>query len=147
MCRGSCEYNTRLPPAGCLQSGSNEEIVLVSALAAVPPEIRSKHVFNSVDFGDYLIFSDVQPMFDGRIEAYNDRDLLFGFNTINHVDPSVAHRILDHYSIDWVILSPNWGMNIAIEHDPEWFDLYEDGVAAVYVRKSVWDAYLSRKPE
>jgi hypothetical protein len=80
-----------------------------------------------------------------RYPPSRPKDLLFGFNTSNSVPQRFAHEILDHYVIDWVILPPNWGMNIAIEHDPDWVRIYADDVAAVHVRKSVWDAYLNRK--
>ena len=47
----------------------------ISALAAVPPDLRAKPVLNEYGFGGYLIFSHVRPFIDGRAELYGDEML------------------------------------------------------------------------
>ena len=44
----------------------------ISALAAVPPDLRAKPALNEYGFGGYLIFSHVRPFIDGRAELYGD---------------------------------------------------------------------------
>ena len=44
----------------------------LSALAAVPQELRDKPVLNELGFGGLLIYSGVKPFIDGRTDMYGD---------------------------------------------------------------------------
>ncbi len=44
----------------------------ISALAAVPADLRQKPVLNDYSFGGYLIWSHIRPFIDGRADMYGD---------------------------------------------------------------------------
>ncbi len=44
----------------------------ISALAAVPPQLRAEPVLKDYSFGGYLIWSHVRPFIDGRADMYGD---------------------------------------------------------------------------
>src|SRR6516164_8198874 len=48
----------------------------ISALIAVPPELRRKPVLNDYAFGGYLNFAHVRPFIDARVELYGDAMLI-----------------------------------------------------------------------
>src|SRR5208282_5863421 len=44
----------------------------ISALRAVPPDLKAKPFLNDYGFGGYLIWSGVRPFIDARAELYGD---------------------------------------------------------------------------
>ena len=51
----------------------------ISALKAVPPELKARPVLNQYGFGGYLIWSHVRPFIDARADMYGDAMLsLYG---------------------------------------------------------------------
>src|SRR5262249_10898242 len=60
-------------------------------------------VFNSYDFGGYLIFSDIPTFVDGRADLYGDDFLQKYFAVINLADLPASLRMLDDERIDCAI--------------------------------------------
>jgi len=106
----------------------------VSAVRAVPPMIRSRHVYNEAATpGPYLIFMGIAPAFDDRVELFGD--------TVWPAAGPFDYRWLDENGVDWTIVVPESSLSEIQDHDPKWVRIYEDQFAVVHVRKSVWDAY------
>jgi hypothetical protein len=106
----------------------------ISALAAVPPEVRAKPVLNGYSFGGYLIWSGVGPFIDGRADMYGgamlglERKIVAG-------DPAALEETLRRYRIAWTMFAPGDGVVAILDREPGWRRLYADAVAVVHVRE------------
>jgi hypothetical protein len=114
---------------------TDDRVSPVTALDHVPPDIRTEPVFNSYDFGGYLIFKHVKPFIDGRALPYGD-DYISAY--LAAVAPNQAEfaRIVEKYRIRWALLAAGSPAAKMISALPDWRRLYVDGVAAVYVREA-----------
>ncbi|HZB93281.1 MAG TPA: hypothetical protein VE397_17675 [Stellaceae bacterium] len=104
------------------------------ALAAAERMGLSGHVFNSEDFGGYLIFSGVPTFIDGRIEMYGDAFLKRYLDAAAGKD-AVLTGLLDQYGITWTLLEPNDGAVVVLDHLPGWRRVYADRYAVIHVRQ------------
>ena len=86
----------------------------------------SGRVFNSYDFGGYLIFSGIPTFVDGRAELYGDAFLRKYFEAVGLVDIRDAFRLLDEYKIDWIILKPAVPLARALQESNGWNNVYSD---------------------
>ena len=91
-------------------------------------------VFNSYDFGGYLIFSGIPTFVDGRADLYGDDFLRRYFAAINLEDQTASFALLDDYKIDWAILRPSDPLTKALHASMTWLNVYSDESAAVFVR-------------
>lgn len=105
----------------------------VTALNHVPIEIQRDHVFNSYEFGGYLIFKDIKPFIDGRADMYGD-DFMSAYLVALAPNRTAFERIVERYGIRWTILAARSPAVDMIETLPRWRRLYADGIAVVYVR-------------
>jgi hypothetical protein len=105
-----------------------------AALEFVAKRRISGNVFNSYDFGGYLIFSGIPTFVDGRAELYGDDFLKAYFAAVNFRDRENSKRMLDEYKIDWVLLRPNERLAKALENLADWDMVYIDTNAVVFVR-------------
>jgi len=92
------------------------------------------NVFNSYDFGGYLIFSGIPTAVDGRAQPFGDDALRRHFNAINLVDIADAFRILDEYGVTWAILRPTEPLGRELARSDAWEKIYADEHALVFVR-------------
>jgi hypothetical protein len=81
----------------------------ISALAAVPPELRAKPVLNDYSFGGYLIWSGVRPFIDGRADMYGGA-MLGLYRKLAAGDPGALEETLRGYRIAWTIFAPDDGV-------------------------------------
>ena len=105
----------------------------ISALKAVPPELREKPVLNEYGFGGYLIWSHVHPFIDARAELYGD-EMLDLYAKLSAGDPAAVEDTLNRYHIAWTIFSPGARMAAFLDREPGWRRLYVDSTAVVHVR-------------
>jgi hypothetical protein len=106
----------------------------ISALSAVPPELRRKPVLNDYAFGGYLIFEHVRPFIDARVELYGD-PMLSLYDKLRSADREAVEGTLKRYDIAWTIFSPSNRIVAALDREPGWRRLYADAVAVVHVRE------------
>ena len=105
----------------------------MSALAAVPAELKDKPVLNDYGFGGYLIFSGVKPFIDGRADMYGDA-MLGLYRKLAGGDPQTLEDALSRYRIAWTIFGPSDGVTAALDREPGWTRLYADRFAVVHAR-------------
>jgi hypothetical protein len=105
----------------------------ISALSAVPPELRRKPVLNDYGFGGFLIFEHVRPFIDARVELYGD-GMLSLYARLQAGDREAIETTLKRYDIAWTILAPDSRMVTILDHEPGWRRLYADSTAVVQVR-------------
>jgi hypothetical protein len=105
----------------------------ISALKAVPPELKAKPVMNGYAFGGYLIWSHVRPFIDGRADMYGDA-MLGLYGRLEAGDPATVERTLKRYDIAWTIFAPDAEIVAILDREPGWRRLYADAYAVVHVR-------------
>jgi hypothetical protein len=106
----------------------------ISALAAVPPDLRAKPALNEYGFGGYLIFSHVRPFIDGRAELYGDA-MLSLYDKIQAGDLPTVESTLERYRIAWTIFSPDAQIVAILDHTSGWRRLHSDATAVVQARE------------
>lgn len=90
-------------------------------------------VLNAYGFGDYLIFSGIEPFIDGRAELYGDRFIKrYGDAILGSSDQLPV--LLSEYGITWTLLDPGCPAVRLLDYLPGWRRLYADGTAIVHVR-------------
>ena len=114
----------------------------ISALAAVPLELRAKPVLNDYGFGGYLIWSHVRPFIDARAELYGDKMLRL-YSRLQAGDPAAIEGVLDRYGVAWTIFPPDARIVAILDRAPGWRRLYADPFAVVQAR----DGAMSQAPD
>jgi hypothetical protein len=105
----------------------------ISALSAVPRELRRKAVLNDYAFGGFLIFEHVRPFIDARVELYGD-GMLSLYDKLRSGDREAVEEALKRYNIAWTIFAPDNRIVAALDREPGWRRLYADATAVVHVR-------------
>jgi hypothetical protein len=117
----------------------------ISALSAVPQELRRKPVLNDYAFGGFLIFEHVRPFIDGRAELYGD-GMLSLYDKLRSGDREAVEDALKRYDMAWTLFAPDNRIVATLDREPGWRRLYADSTAVVHVRDARSDAQgLTRK--
>jgi len=118
--------------------GGNPQPADASFPAAAVAEVRSKHltgpVFNSYQFGGYLIFSGIEPFVDGRAELYGDAFVKRYIDAVELANDQLT-ELLNDYGIMWTIFVPETPAVTLMDHLPGWQRLYTDSAAVVHIRR------------
>ena len=107
----------------------------ISALSAVPRELRRKPVLNDYAFGGYLIFEHVRPFIDARVELYGD-PMLSLYDKLRSGDREAVENTLKRYDIAWTIFAPDSRIIAMLDREPGWRRLFADATAIVHVREA-----------
>ena len=105
----------------------------ISALSAVPLELRRKAVMNEYAFGGFLIFEHVRPFIDARVELYGD-GMLNLYDKLRSGDREAVEDALKRYDIAWTLFAPDNRIVATLDREPGWRRLYADATAVVHVR-------------
>jgi len=105
----------------------------ISALSAVPPELRRKPVLNDYAFGGFLIFEHVRPFIDARVELYGD-GMMSLYDKLRSGDREAVEDALKRYDIAWTLFAPDNRIVATLDREPGWRRLYADATAVVHVR-------------
>ncbi len=111
-----------------------EEYYPVAALAFIEDQdLLDARIYNSYNWGGYLIWHRVPVYIDGRADVYGD-------DFINQY--MLAYQLhgnwrvpLDKYDADYVLIESRASLGSLLEEAPEWEPVYEDEVAVVFVRQ------------
>jgi hypothetical protein len=106
----------------------NGRFAPASALATVAQRQVAGPVFNDLKFGSYLIFSNIAPFVDGRVDMYGD-PFLKRYETVGELP-----GLLEQYKITWTLLEPSNPRVAVLDQMSEWRRLYADDIAVVHVR-------------
>ena len=105
----------------------------ISALKAVPPDLKQKPVLNDYSFGGYLIWSHVRPFIDGRADMYGGA-MLGLYRKLSAGDPATVEETLTRYHIAWTIFAPDAEIVATLDREPGWRRIYADPFAVVHAR-------------
>ncbi len=104
----------------------------VSAIAALPPQIASRHVLNDYSFGGYLIGQHIAPYIDGRGDFYGDA-FLQTYSRLLEPDEEALSKVLTERNIGWTLLVPGSAIAQAMDHRPGWRRLRADRWSVIHV--------------
>lgn len=124
-----------LPVSSRLHPALSAGIAPERALAAVPAALRAEPVYNSYDFGGFLIFNGVKTFVDGR----TDQLFLGGFfdrmiGAITASEPARLNDLLTEHQVKWAIVQATGNETKLFQKLPGWTPVYADAIADVYVR-------------
>jgi len=105
----------------------------LSALEAVPQDLRAKPVLNELGFGGLLIYSGVKPFIDGRTDMYGD-PFWFRYEKMLDGDAAAFDAGLKNHGFAWTLLPPAAPLNKILASRPEWKRVYGDDFAVVYAK-------------
>jgi hypothetical protein len=112
---------------------ADDRITPASALAAASRMGLSGPVFNSEQFGGYLIFRGVPTFIDGRMEMYGGPFLSRYLAAADGDEPELA-ALLRQYAIAWTLLDPAGPAAQTLDHLAGWRRVYADGYAVIHAR-------------
>lgn len=112
---------------------TDSPVAPISALAHVPPAVRSQPVLNDYSFGGYLIFAGVRPFVDSRVELYGDA-FLARYEKIIESDPDAVKTAIRAYDIRWTLLGSHSRAVSVMDGLKGWRRLYADDYAVVHIR-------------
>ena len=99
--------------------------------------LKQRHIqriFNSYQFGGYLISRGIKPFIDGRAELYGEKFVMEFFTAVEARNVDDLLRLLDHYRIDATLLVATSPAAQVLDHIPGWKRIYADKIAVIYVR-------------
>jgi hypothetical protein len=88
------------------------------------------HVFNSYEFGGFLIFKHIPTFIDGRVGLYGNQFLRRYFNSMALTNPHEAAQFLKQYDVRWALLRPGEPISYMLKVTG-WVQLYADDTAIV----------------
>lgn len=103
----------------------------VGAVGYIKREHPPGHVFNSYNWGGYLIWElrDYPVYVDGRTDLYSD-ELLTGWLDIVGAQPGWQAQ-LEAWDVQLILLEPHWPLSKVLAYEG-WQLIYEDDVSVLY---------------
>lgn len=95
---------------------------------------QAARIFNSYEFGGYLIAMGVPAFIDGRAELYGEKFVVNYFDAVEAHKVDQLLRLLDDYQIDATLLVPTSPAAQVLDHIQGWRRLYADDTAVIHVR-------------
>ena len=114
-----------------------------SALAELPHELRSQHVFNEYSFGGALVSEGIPVFIDGRADMYGDTFVQDYFDIAMETDIDKWHKADSKWNFRWAILGPDQPITKWLENQPGWVRFYADKWSVVFIRKDEHQAMAS----
>ncbi len=106
----------------------------VDAVAWLKAQAPRGHLFNSYNWGGYVIFTAPEhPVFiDGRTDLYGE----FVRRYVQMANAMGRWRdLMDEYDIGVVLVEVNSGLDAALRREPGWTLAYEDRLAVIHIRE------------
>jgi hypothetical protein len=114
---------------------AQEQVLPVHAVAYLQEHALPREMFNSYNWGGYLMLHLPQyPVFiDGRTDIYGD--FLFTYYEAMMAGDN-WQQILDRYGIRFVLIEAASPLALTLQQDTAWQEAYRDDVAVIYVKNS-----------
>ncbi len=111
----------------------DSRVAAPTALGHTPKALQVQRVFNSYEFGGFLIFEGVPPFIDGRADMFgqkfmNDYIATLGFSADRF------RAFADQNHIGWTLLRPSEPLVRTLDQDPGWRRVHADPFAVVHQR-------------
>lgn len=103
-----------------------------AALRALPPDLRSRPVFNEYSFGGLLVLEGIRPFIDGRSDMYGDAFTADYFE-MSQGDIARWRRADARWKFAWAILPPGNALAAKLDREPGWRRVHTDKWAVIHV--------------
>ena len=94
--------------------------------------LADANVYNSYNWGGYLIWRGLPVFIDGRADVYGDEFIFYFLQTMELQED--WQEPLDDYEIEYVIMETGSALNTLLDVSPEWEEVYRDDVAHILMR-------------
>ncbi|MGL4240564.1 MAG: hypothetical protein ACRCTI_05565 [Beijerinckiaceae bacterium] len=107
----------------------------VAALASVPLELRAQPVYNSYDYGGFLVLNGIPTFIDGRTDQLFIKNFMARFHGyLKNGDNKAFLAFIESYKPRWALVQAGKDDGKALEQSPDWKEIYADSEAKVFVR-------------
>lgn len=93
-------------------------------------------MFDSYDFGGYLIWSGYKTFIDGRGEIFEDGGVLQDYLDLSLLQRPGGLDVLRRYNIQSCILGRDASLSVVLADLPGWQKVYSDNTSVIFVRRS-----------
>jgi len=106
--------------------------VPMTAIAHIPPALRTQPVFNEYSFGGLLIMNGIRAYIDGRSDMYGDA-FTTDYYLISKGDLARWRAADAKWRFGWTMLPPDNPLVAMLDRAPGWRRLYADKWAVIHV--------------
>jgi hypothetical protein len=107
----------------------------VDALAYIEEhDLADRRIYNSYNWGGYLIWRGIPVYIDGRADVYMDAFMSKYRQT--YALEGDWRAPLNEYDVTYVLIEENAPLSHVLEEAPEWNQVYQDEVAVIFLRES-----------
>jgi hypothetical protein len=107
----------------------------IDALAYIEEhDLVDQRIYNSYNWGGYLIWSDIPVYIDGRADVYMDEFMNMYSQTYHLLGD--WRGPLNDYDVDYILVEEDIPLTYILEEAPEWNRVYRDDLAVIFVRES-----------
>jgi hypothetical protein len=104
---------------------------------------ETQHIFAEDQWGDYLIYHlypEKKVFIDGRSDFYGDK---FGLRYLDLIEVKYDwEQTLDKYSIDTIVLKPEFALASTLKISRDWHVVYDDSVSVIFRRNRPYPSPL-----
>jgi hypothetical protein len=106
------------------------------AIAAIPPYLKGRPVFNDYSFGGAMALKGIPVFIDGRADMYGDPHSLDYIRVSKFGDTAKWNELVRKFSIEWTIMPPDRKLVSYLDKQPDWHRVYSDDFAVIQVRQT-----------
>jgi hypothetical protein len=131
---------------GDIRFNFDDQIKPVAAVEFLKKERIGGNMFNSDQFGSYIIYStwpQYKVFIDGRLDMYGEADIREYFK-VTRIEPG-WEDVIQKYNIRWIIFDAKTSLSSFLYQRKEWKLIYADKVANIFVRDLPEYRYLTSK--
>jgi hypothetical protein len=96
--------------------------------------LAEKRMYNSYNWGGYLLWRGYRVFIDGRADVYLD-DFMNEY-VLAYQLRGDWRRPLDRYEVDYILIESDASLGTLLETSAEWTRVYRDELAVVFVRRN-----------
>lgn len=109
------------------------EIYPVTAVNYLKEEdLTQARIYNSYNWGGYLIWHGIPVFIDGRADVYGD-DFIFYYRDAYDVTPD-WEKPLNDYDIEYVLMETGTPLTNVLAASQRWEEIYQDDIAQIFMR-------------
>jgi hypothetical protein len=106
----------------------------VQAVAYMREHTVHRPLFNSYNFGGYLVYANEKVFVDGRADPYERGGALADYFHITNLGPG-ALKVLQNYKIESCLLARGEPLANVLATQPEWEQVYDDKLSVLFVKR------------
>jgi hypothetical protein len=106
----------------------------ISAMAAIPSQLRGQPVLNSYSFGGPLILHGIRPFIDGRTDVYGEPFVL-DYKKLLDGNQAMLRQLEQRWNLRWALIATSDKELLStLDSSREWRRIRADRFAVTFVR-------------